>query len=401
VAPVPVDVVVGLSFLIAGAYAWRRRPENRTGLLMVVAGAVWFCRDFARSDRELPTRIGELALNVFLALVAHQAIAFPYGVTRSRLERLLVGSAYALAFGGYVVSEAVPSTNDPLAALGIPLIVLTIFVVVRRWLDATAPERRALAPILWAGPPVLVVAAITIAHDYLDVGKSSALDWLMLVYAAIPAAFLAGVLRTQLQRAAVGDLVVELSDVGSPAGVRESLAHTLGDPSLELVFALPGKGGYVDSSGQPTTLPHGRGVTDLEGVVLVHDVSLLQEPAVVRSAAAAARLALENARLQAELRAQLERRRETEGGQLRVDFTTSPTQHDALGELTTRELEVLALLAEGRTDRGIAQALYVTPKTVEAHVRSIFRKLDLPRDSVIENRRVHAVLTFLRARAGG
>ena len=49
-------------------------------------------------------------------------------------------------------------------------------------------------------------------------------------------------------------------------------------------------------------------------------------------------------------------------------------------------------------DRGIASALYVTPKTVEAHVRSIFRKLDLPSASS-ENRRVHAVLTFLRARA--
>ena len=57
-----------------------------------------------------------------------------------------------------------------------------------------------------------------------------------------------------------------------------------------------------------------------------------------------------------------------------------------------------ALLAEGRTDRGIATELYVTPKTVEAHVRSIFRKLDLPAGST-ENRRVHAVLTFLRARS--
>jgi DNA-binding NarL/FixJ family response regulator len=59
---------------------------------------------------------------------------------------------------------------------------------------------------------------------------------------------------------------------------------------------------------------------------------------------------------------------------------------------------VLALLAEGRTDRGIARELYVTPKTVEAHVRSIFRMLDLPADTN-ENRRVHAVLTFLRARS--
>ena len=67
-----------------------------------------------------------------------------------------------------------------------------------------------------------------------------------------------------------------------------------------------------------------------------------------------------------------------------------------LDELTPRELEVLALIAQGRTDRGIAKELYVTPKTVEAHVRSIFRKLDLPREET-ENRRVHAVLTFLSA----
>ena len=68
-----------------------------------------------------------------------------------------------------------------------------------------------------------------------------------------------------------------------------------------------------------------------------------------------------------------------------------------IDELTPRELEVLALIAEGRTDRGIAKELYVTPKTVEAHIRSIFRKLDLPREET-QNRRVHAVLTFLAAR---
>jgi DNA-binding NarL/FixJ family response regulator len=66
-----------------------------------------------------------------------------------------------------------------------------------------------------------------------------------------------------------------------------------------------------------------------------------------------------------------------------------------LEQLTPREIEVLALIAEGRTDRGTAKELYVTPKTVEAHVRSIFRKLQLPTD---QNRRVHAVLTFMRAR---
>jgi DNA-binding NarL/FixJ family response regulator len=67
-----------------------------------------------------------------------------------------------------------------------------------------------------------------------------------------------------------------------------------------------------------------------------------------------------------------------------------------LDELTAREREVLSLMAEGLTDRGIAQRLYVTPKTVEMHARHIFQKLRLP-ESALENKRVRAVLAYLRA----
>jgi DNA-binding NarL/FixJ family response regulator len=83
-----------------------------------------------------------------------------------------------------------------------------------------------------------------------------------------------------------------------------------------------------------------------------------------------------------------------------AELLGAPTLDDPLAALSPREHEVLALLAEGRTDRGIATVLFVTPKTVEAHVRSIFAKLDLPSDATA-NRRVHAVLRFLRARTRG
>jgi DNA-binding NarL/FixJ family response regulator len=69
---------------------------------------------------------------------------------------------------------------------------------------------------------------------------------------------------------------------------------------------------------------------------------------------------------------------------------------DRLEELTGREREVLKLMAEGLTDRGIAERLWVTPKTVETHVRHILQKLNLP-SGTAHNRRVHAVLTQLRA----
>ena len=71
-------------------------------------------------------------------------------------------------------------------------------------------------------------------------------------------------------------------------------------------------------------------------------------------------------------------------------------RHDPLATLTPREREVLALVAEGLTDKAIAQRLWLTPKTVETHVRHILRKLELPAGDA-GNRRVQAVLAFLRA----
>jgi DNA-binding NarL/FixJ family response regulator len=69
---------------------------------------------------------------------------------------------------------------------------------------------------------------------------------------------------------------------------------------------------------------------------------------------------------------------------------------DPLEALTPREREVLAVMAEGRSNAAIAEALIVTERAVEKHVTSIFSKLDLP-PSPEDHRRVLAVLHFLRA----
>jgi DNA-binding NarL/FixJ family response regulator len=82
-----------------------------------------------------------------------------------------------------------------------------------------------------------------------------------------------------------------------------------------------------------------------------------------------------------------------------TELLSATSARDPMAALTPREREVLALVAQGRTDRGISKELFITQKTVEAHIRSIFSKLDLPVDSS-ENRRVHAVLAFLQFKEG-
>jgi DNA-binding NarL/FixJ family response regulator len=71
-------------------------------------------------------------------------------------------------------------------------------------------------------------------------------------------------------------------------------------------------------------------------------------------------------------------------------------RHDPLDELTAREREVLGLVAEGRSNRAIAGALFITERTVEAHVKQVFLKLGL-RESPDDHRRVLAVLALLRS----
>ena len=70
-------------------------------------------------------------------------------------------------------------------------------------------------------------------------------------------------------------------------------------------------------------------------------------------------------------------------------------RHDPLAALTEREREVLALVAEGRSNAGISRQLWVTEGTVEKHVRSILTKLDLP-ETDDDHRRVRAVLAYLQ-----
>jgi serine/threonine-protein kinase PknK len=79
---------------------------------------------------------------------------------------------------------------------------------------------------------------------------------------------------------------------------------------------------------------------------------------------------------------------------VRGDSDRRPDGDDPLATLSAREREILALMAEGRSNHGICAALWLSPKTVETHIRSVFRKLGLA-EGTADNRRVLAVLAYL------
>ena len=79
----------------------------------------------------------------------------------------------------------------------------------------------------------------------------------------------------------------------------------------------------------------------------------------------------------------------------------SSNRRNAVASLSQRELDVLRLMAEGRSNGGIAGQLFVTQKAVEKHIANIFTKLGLQADAVEHHRRVLAVLTYLRSQQNG
>lgn len=108
-------------------------------------------------------------------------------------------------------------------------------------------------------------------------------------------------------------LVVDLGEPATGGVLRDRLARALGDPTLVVGYWLPGQGQYVDEAGRPVALPAGgagRAVTPVEEdgrpvAVLVHDPAVLDDPALLSAVGSAARLAVSNARLQAEVAARV------------------------------------------------------------------------------------------------
>jgi signal transduction histidine kinase len=429
--------LIGLSFIGTGVFAWWRRPLNRFGLLMTAVGFAWFLAGMTESNNSTVFTLGNYVGPLYLVLVAHMVLAFPSGRLETSSQRAIITAGYLdvlvvrlpfFLLGGDIDTDLgrlgprnvmgltdqadVAAVFDYTAAfIAVVLLVAVLVLILGKRRSSTPPQRRAQAPMLWTGLALVVLLGLDVLVEVLgfsdDVVTTVGLVALA-AFAVLPFAFLAGLVRSRYSRAgAVGELIERLNAPEPDVSLAHALADALGDRSLKLVYWRPSAGHYVTYDGRRVELPDpgsGRAVTEVErdGIrvgAIIHDATLRDEPGLVRAAAASAALALENERLEAELRARLdelqssrsrlvevsmfERRRLErdlhDGAQQRLvalslqlglakrrlesgDDAAAGTMLDAARDELARALEELRELARGihpaiLTDRGLEAAL--------------------------------------------
>jgi signal transduction histidine kinase len=331
------EAVLDCIWIVTGLIAWQQRPGNRVGPLMVAFGFVELL-GFTYWDAAVPYLLAAMVAAFVIPVAVHVFTVFPGTRPLSRFERWFVVLVYAVGVLGRPVQVLFwdPRADDcpdcpanPLRIEGTNvsdvlqevsnLLLVVVFVIlivlyVQRFRRARRDGRRALTPLLVVvGAAIVFMVAVGIADS---LGAETASRILSEIgfwpWPAIPVALLVGLLRTRLHRSAIADLVVELNAAPAPAQFRDAIARTLRDESLTLALWLPDLDRFVDLDGNeldPEADP-GRSVTVLEYdgkrlAAIIHDPALVDDPALVQAVGAAASMQLENARLQAELRAQL------------------------------------------------------------------------------------------------
>lgn len=337
----------GLAYIVVGVYTWQRYPQNQLGRWMAAVGFAWFLLPDDEFLRTSLARTWDVSVTYFFSVrdlyipvLVGLALVFPLGRLRRRdrfivaglsgfylLRNLSIMAIWVPALGGWGDVENLLLINpDPallsrlesfVYELDDPILLVLVGVIIWHWWTASKPGRRHQFPLLLAAIPWTVAFIIGII-DLWIVETSPLVDSTQQVLGRVgllvlPFGFLASIMQTQAAHARLGPLLDDLAQPRPPGELRGRLAEALGDPSLQLAYNRPGTGGYVDHDGRHLPLPspndQGRSVTVIGDdeqalVALIHDPALDEK--LVKAAGAAVRLALENERLHATVRAQLE-----------------------------------------------------------------------------------------------
>ena len=385
-----IDGLLGLSLLLVGIVVWRALPGVAVGSLMYATGLAYFIGNLAASPVPVFHHLGNALPALWLVGLGVLVLAYPGDRLERPHDRLLVGAALAwiVVTGAAFVTQLEPARCLPDFCPANPfridlgtnlaptismvstagnavLLGLLAVQVMRRWRGATPSSRRTLTP-LWLAAGVMAVAMAGGAAIELVLGDNPASLAARLLPIVVPVALGAGVLRARIDQASVGDLVVRLGSHPADEELVQAVARAVGDPTL--VLAVPDAGGgLVDLRGQAIAQPDAhRRITRVEAgnellAVLIHDVGLDANPGLMRSVAAATRLALENRRLADTVQGQLEavrasRARIVEASDAERGRIERNLHDGAQQRLVTLALR-LRMIAGGAGDAGPRQAI--------------------------------------------
>jgi signal transduction histidine kinase len=347
------DFVVGVVLVGCGVIAWDRRPTSRTGALLAATGFCWFLGTFDASGWASFSAFGSLFVTLHRGPLANALLAYPSGRAAGRSERVPVASLY-------VLSAVAVAADTPAGTLVTACIVFA--VAANRYLRSTGPERSARLVAAVAAAAWSAVLVVNASARLAGSGKDIALWAYQIVIVFIAVVLLVDLVLERWTQATVTGLVVDLGVLDDRAPLRNRLAAALGDPSLDIGYRLAERDAYVDDSGRVLELPEAsssRAVTivredDEPVAALVHDSAVLGDVELLDSVAAASRMAVANARLQAEVRSQLEeieasRRRIVEAG----DTQRRRLERELHEGVEQRLAEVAVLLDEAGEGAGV------------------------------------------------
>jgi signal transduction histidine kinase len=346
------DLAVGWCLIGCGFIASVRRPESRSGVLMSATGFAWFLGNFAGVGVDVVAWAAAHALYLHRGPLFQLLLTYPSGRRPSRVT----GAAIAVFYAAAVI---MPVWQSEVAT--ILLAALLVGVCGYEYARMVGPSRRMRLVALQAAVGlgfVLVASAVV----EVEVAPGEASSVLLLAYevavVVVAGALLAGLLLGPGEGVGVADLVLQLGQSRSRT-LRWELARAIGDPALEIGYWLEEAGTFVDAGGGTLVLPgagSGRSATVVEregrpAAVLIHNPAVLNDQALLDAVAAAARLESANARLHAEVRAQIaelaaSRRRILEAGD-QARRRLERRLHDGAGR---RLAELQGTLSQGRLD---------------------------------------------------
>jgi hypothetical protein len=257
---------ITLPYIVAGVIAWSRRPDSRFGPLMVTAGFAMFLSCLQWSSASVPYTLGLLFDLLPAALFLHLFLAFPSGRLKLRLERWVVGAAYAAAMGlqllkmvlgagesrnvlGVVEQYGAAQTLEDVQLLALSALSLAgIGVLAIRRRGSGRPLRRWVTVLVdFFALGLVMIAALLVAGAFESPAFETIRRATFFVIGVAPVAFLMGLLNARLSRSALGDLLVQLRAEPGPVDLSDALARALRDPSLRLAYWLPQFGSWADN----------------------------------------------------------------------------------------------------------------------------------------------------------